>query len=423
MKRLWAYPHELSGGMRQRLLIAMALVNRPKLVIADEPTTALDVTIQAQVLDLLMQLQKEFGMALLFITHDMGVVAQIADVLLLCASAPKRCQSLKKLPKIINAGVFMSALFEVKQLDVAYQMKNRSFLALRDIDLEGFLGQTLGVVGESGCGKSTLAKTLMCIHPATHGKVFFDGKELTNLSPREQRKALKGMQMIFQDPDASLNPRMTVEGHLKEAIQTSKVEHAGTYQDYIKELLDMVQLPHSLAKMYPYQLSGGQKQRVSIARALSVKPKLLICDEPLSSLDVSVVAQIILLLKKIQQEHGISYLFITHDLATLSYLAHRLVVLYLGRVMEVAPAAAIFEEPLHPYTQALMASIPTPDPEAQSEPAKLCIVGDPPSAVDPPSGCVFHTRCPYAQEACRHIVPRLREIKPGHHVACHLYAQ
>ncbi len=317
----------------------------------------------------------------------------------------------------------MSALFEVKQLDVAYQMKNRSFLALRDIDLEGFLGQTLGVVGESGCGKSTLAKTLMCIHPATHGKVYFDGKELTNMSPREQRKALKGMQMIFQDPDASLNPRMTVEGHLKEAIQTSKVEHAGTYQDYIKELLDMVQLPHSLAKMYPYQLSGGQKQRVSIARALSVKPKLLICDEPLSSLDVSVVAQIILLLKKIQQEHGISYLFITHDLATLSYLAHRLVVLYLGRVMEVAPAAAIFEEPLHPYTQALMASIPTPDPEAQNEPAKLCIVGDPPSAVDPPSGCVFHTRCPYAQEACRHIVPRLREIKPGHHVACHLYAQ
>ena len=315
----------------------------------------------------------------------------------------------------------MSPLFEVKQIDVEYQLKNARFMALRDVDLEGFLGQTLGVVGESGCGKSTLAKTLMCINRPTHGRVFFEGKELTNLSSRELRRASSGMQMIFQDPDASLNPRMTVEGHLKEAIITSKVEHAGSVDDYIKELLDMVQLPHSTAKMYSYQLSGGQKQRVSIARALSVKPKLLICDEPLSSLDISVVAQIILLLKKIQQEQGISYLFITHDLATLRYLAHRLIVLYLGRVMEVAPAENIFQEPLHPYTQALMASIPIPDPEAENIPAKLCIVGDPPSIVDPPSGCVFHTRCPHATEACRHISPRLKEVRPGHHVACHLY--
>ncbi len=315
----------------------------------------------------------------------------------------------------------MSPLFEVKQIDVEYQLKNARFMALRDVDLEGFLGQTLGVVGESGCGKSTLAKTLMCINRPTHGRVFFEGKELTNLSSRELRRALRGMQMIFQDPDASLNPRMTVEGHLKEAIITSKVEHAGSVSDYIIELLDMVQLPHSTAKMYSYQLSGGQKQRVSIARALSVKPKLLICDEPLSSLDISVVAQIILLLKKIQQEQGISYLFITHDLATLRYLAHRLIVLYLGRVMEVAPAEDIFKEPLHPYTQALMASIPIPDPEAENIPAKLCIVGDPPSIVDPPSGCVFHTRCPHATEACRHISPRLKEVRPGHHVACHLY--
>lgn len=315
----------------------------------------------------------------------------------------------------------MNPLFEVKQVDVEYQLKNARFMALRDVDLEGFLGQTLGIVGESGCGKSTLAKTLMCISPPTHGRVFFDGVELTNLSSRELRRALRGMQMIFQDPDASLNPRMTVEGHLKEAITTSKVQHAGSIQDYIKELLDMVQLPHSVAPMYSYQLSGGQKQRVSIARALSVKPKLLICDEPLSSLDVSVVAQIILLLKKIQQEQGISYLFITHDLATLRYLAHRLLVLYLGRVMEVAPAEDIFKEPLHPYTQALMASIPIPNPEIKGEPAKLCIVGDPPSIVDPPAGCVFHTRCPYATEVCRHIAPRLREVKPGHHVACHIY--
>lgn len=315
----------------------------------------------------------------------------------------------------------MNPLFEVKQVDVEYQLKNARFMALRDVDLEGYLGQTLGIVGESGCGKSTLAKTLMCISPPTHGRVFFDGVELTSLSSKELRAALRGMQMIFQDPDASLNPRMTVEGHLKEAIITSKVQHAGSIQDYIKELLDMVQLPHSIAPMYSYQLSGGQKQRVSIARALSVKPKLLICDEPLSSLDVSVVAQIILLLKKIQQEQGISYLFITHDLATLRYLAHRLLVLYLGRVMEVAPAEDVFKEPLHPYTQALMASIPIPNPESINEPAKLCIVGDPPSIVDPPAGCVFHTRCPYATEVCRHIPPRLKEVKPGHHVACHIY--
>ncbi|MBS0634523.1 MAG: ABC transporter ATP-binding protein [Verrucomicrobia bacterium] len=312
-------------------------------------------------------------------------------------------------------------LFEVKQLDVEYQMKNSRFMALRDVDLEGYLGETLGIVGESGCGKSTLAKSLMRICSPTHGRLFFDGKEITSLSSRELRKAIRGMQMIFQDPDASLNPRMTVEGHLKEAITTSKVAHEGTVEEYIKELLNMVQLPHSVARMYPYQLSGGQKQRVSIARALSVKPKLLICDEPLSSLDISVVAQIILLLKKIQEEHGISYLFITHDLATLRYLAHRLLVLYLGRVMEVSPAQDVFSEPLHPYTQALMASIPTPDPDASYEPAKLCIVGDPPSIVDPPSGCVFHTRCPYATESCRHIAPRLKEVKPNHFVACHLY--
>jgi len=315
----------------------------------------------------------------------------------------------------------MSPLFEIKQIDVEYRLKDARFLALRDLDLEGYLGQTLGVVGESGCGKSTLAKTLMCIQSPTHGRLFFDGKELTGLTQKELRTALRSMQMIFQDPDASLNPRMTVEGHLKEAIQTSKVPYIGTLEEYIYRLLDMVQLPHSVAKLYPYQLSGGQKQRVSIARALSVKPKLLICDEPLSSLDVSVVAQIILLLKKIQEEQGISLLFITHDLATLRYLAHRLVVLYLGRVMELAPAADLFSEPLHPYTQALMASIPVPDPEADTEQAKLCIVGDPPSIVDPPSGCVFHTRCPHATEACRHIVPRLKEVKPGHHVACHLY--
>ena len=313
------------------------------------------------------------------------------------------------------------SLFEIKQVDVEYQLKNHKFLALRDIDIEGYLGQTLGVVGESGCGKSTLAKTLMCISPPTHGRVFFDGKELTELSGREQRSALRGMQMIFQDPDASLNPRMSVFGHLKEAIVTSKVKYSGTLEEYIKELLDMVQLPHSAAAMYSFQLSGGQKQRVSIARALSVKPKLLICDEPLSSLDVSVVAQIILLLKKIQQEQGISYLFITHDLATLRYLAHRLLVLYLGRVMEVAPAVSVFQEPLHPYTQALMASIPIPDPNDNNEQAKLCIVGDPPSIVDPPAGCVFHTRCPYATETCRHIAPRLKEVKPDHFVACHLY--
>lgn len=315
----------------------------------------------------------------------------------------------------------MTLLYEVKQVDVEYTLKESRFLALRDVDIDGYMGQTLGVVGESGCGKSTLAKTLMCISPPTHGRVFFDGQELTGLTSRDLRKALRGMQMIFQDPDASLNPRMTVDGHLREAITTSKVSHEGTIDEYIKELLDMVQLPHSVANMYSYQLSGGQKQRVSIARALSVKPKLLICDEPLSSLDVSVVAQIILLLKKIQEEQGISYLFITHDLATLRYLAHRLVVLYLGRVMEVAPAGDIFKEPLHPYTQALMASIPVPDPTAANEPAKLCIVGDPPSIVDPPAGCVFHTRCPHATEACRHMAPRLKEIKPNHHVACHLY--
>lgn len=317
----------------------------------------------------------------------------------------------------------MTDLFELKGVDVEYRMGNIKFKALYDIDLKGYLGETLGVVGESGCGKSTLAKTLMCLQQATKGKVLFEGRDLTGLSPKESRQALRGMQMIFQDPDASLNPRMSVQDHLKEAILTSKVLHKGSLQEYMKELLDMVQLPWNLATRYSYQLSGGQKQRVSIARALSVKPKLIICDEPLSSLDISVVAQIILLLKKLQQEQGLSYLFITHDLASLRYLAQRLVVLYLGRIMELAPADAVFREPLHPYTQALMASIPIPDPNREKEQAKLCIVGDPPSLVDPPAGCVFHTRCPFATEACRHITPQLKEVKPGHNVACHLYDQ
>lgn len=312
-------------------------------------------------------------------------------------------------------------VFELEHVDVQYSLGKTNFFALRDVSLQGHYGETVGVVGESGSGKSTLAKTLMCLQSPVKGSVFFEGTNLNLLNTKEKRLARRPMQMIFQDPDASLNPRMSVEEHLKEAILTTNVSYTGSLEAYMKSLLDMVQLPWSLASRYSYQLSGGQKQRVSIARALSVKPRLIICDEPLSSLDISVVAQILLLLKKLQEEQKLSYLFITHDLASLRYLAHRVVVLYLGQVVEIAPAESLYKEPLHPYTQALISSIPEPIPNKGQSRSNLCVLGDPPSAINPPAGCPFHTRCPFATEVCRQKAPLLREVKPGHKVACHLY--
>jgi peptide/nickel transport system ATP-binding protein/oligopeptide transport system ATP-binding protein len=311
----------------------------------------------------------------------------------------------------------MTTLFQFKNLEVQYRLSKSRFSALKDITLEGLKGETLGVVGESGCGKSTLAKALLSLEKPSSGSILYEGQDLKDLN----RKLRSSIQMIFQDPDASLNPRMTVFDHLKEALCAHTSYSKASIQDEIDTLLKMVQLPPQMKQRYPYQLSGGQKQRVSIARALSVRPKLIVCDEPLSSLDVSISAQIIQLLSELQQKRNLAYLFITHDLASLRYLAQKIAVLYLGRLMEVAPTEALYLEPLHPYTQGLLSAVPIPDPVKEKSRSRVQVKGDIPSIVTPPTGCVFHTRCPFAMPICKQVTPCLQEVKPARFVSCHLY--
>lgn len=326
-----------------------------------------------------------------------------------------------EIAEILKKEAAIDPLFELQNVSVDYTLGKTTFRALNNISLKGYAQETLGIVGESGCGKSTLAKTLLCLQSPTEGSVRFNQQDLQLLSAKELRKKRKEMQMIFQDPDASLNPRMTVWQHLEEALLIHGLADAHSLKSQIIQLLEMVQLPANVLDKYPYQLSGGQKQRVSIARALSVMPKLIVCDEPLSALDVSVSTQIIQLLQELQKNNHLAYLFITHDLASLRTLAHRIAVFYLGNLVEEAPTEALYRKPLHPYTQGLMSAIAIPDPEKEKERTRLVIRGEMPSALAPPSGCPFHTRCPMAKEACKQIKPVLQEVSPKHFVACHLY--
>jgi len=312
-------------------------------------------------------------------------------------------------------------LFQLQNVDVSFYLKKSLVYALQDITLQGYTGKTLGVVGESGCGKSTLAKALLGLIPIKSGTIFFNGKNV-HTQPRKDFKTLqRNMQMVFQDPDASLNPRMSVYNHLKEALLAHESHSAEFLEEKILELLEMVQLPKEFCQKYPHQLSGGQKQRVSIARALSIMPKLIVCDEPLASLDVSVSAQIIELLKSLQHEKKLSYLFITHDLASLGYLAHHIAVLYLGMCVEYAPTEVLFNNPKHPYTQALLSSALVPDPQKAKERSRIVVTGEIPSPITPPKGCVFHTRCPFATDECRKTRPKPLILDDDHFVACHLY--
>lgn len=328
---------------------------------------------------------------------------------------------LTEISELLQNQINEPPLFELEKVSVNYRLGKTQFCALNDISLKGYSQETLGIVGESGCGKSTLAKTLLSLQKPTDGKVLFEKQDLSLLSPKDLRKKRKEMQMVFQDPDASLNPRMTIYEHLKEPLLIHNLATKESLESEIKKLLNMVQLPSQMAGNYPYQLSGGQKQRVSIARALSVMPKLIVCDEPLSALDISVSAQIILLLKELQRTNRLAYLFITHDLASLRFLAHRIIVLYLGNFVEEAPTEALYRTPLHPYTQGLMDAIAIPDPEKEKKKTRLVIKGEIPSAISPPSGCPFHTRCPMAREECKRLKPQIQEVKPKHFVACHLY--
>ena len=312
-------------------------------------------------------------------------------------------------------------LFELAAIDVEYTLKRNNFLALNNLWLTGQTGKTVGIVGESGCGKSTLGKVLLGLQKPKSGTVLFNSHNMFDLSKKELKQVRKEIQPVFQDPDAALNPRMTIEQQLQEGLRAHNLMPPSVFSQHVATLLEMVQLPSEVAKRYPFQLSGGQKQRICIARALSVKPQLIVCDEPLSSLDMPIRLQIVELLLNLQAQERVAYLFITHDLTTLKWLAHSIAVLYLGAVVEWSDAASLYTDPLHPYTQALLSAQPIPDPIQERSKKRIILHGDVPSPLNPPSGCPFHTRCPEKMARCEHEKPLLKEIGKRR-VACHLYA-
>lgn len=392
-RHLAEYPHQLSGGMRQRAMIAMALAGEPDLLIADEPTTALDVTLQAQILELLRRLRQENGMALWLITHDFGTVAEVADRVAVMRAGqlvetsgpeffagPRHAYSrelLAAMPRLdaclqrdrrdeADTSPAAPPLLEVSELRVHYPVRRgilqRTVDHVRAVDGVSFQlerGETLALVGESGCGKTTLGKALLNLIPATDGRVLLDGEALSGQAGGARQQRLAAMQIVFQDPYSSMNPRMLVGAILEEGLRAQQpTMPAGERRERVAALLDAVGLPVSARERYPHEFSGGQRQRLCIARALAVEPRLLICDEPTSALDVSVQAQVLRLLRELQDRHGLSYLFITHDLAVVSELADRVTVMQAGKLVETGTARQVLFEPAHAYTRRLLAALP-----------------------------------------------------------------
>jgi len=317
-------------------------------------------------------------------------------------------------------------LLEVKNLKVHFPVKHGLFSRVRayvkavdDVSLTVAPGETVGLVGESGCGKTTLGRAIIRLIEPSAGEIVFDGEEITSVSQAELRRRRRKFQMIFQDPYGSLNPRMTVEQIVSEAIDIHDLAESSTARrKRIIELLEAVGLNLTHIQRYPHEFSGGQRQRIGIARALAVEPKLIVCDEPVSALDVSVQAQIINLLQDLQQKHGIAYLFIAHDLAVVEHISRRVMVMYLGKIVEIAEAKELVRNPKHPYTVALLSAVPVVDPASKRQ--RIVLAGDVPSPISPPHGCAFHPRCPSMQDICRVEMPPLRELSPGHWVACHV---
>ncbi len=408
-RRLKQYPHELSGGMRQRVVIAIALACEPRLLIADEPTTALDVTIQAEILALIDRLKRETGTAVLFITHDMAVVAQMADRVVvmfrgnkveeapveqifeapqhpytqaLLAAVPRlgemKGTTAPATMRLMQDGETTSepivpktdkVLLDVKHLTTRFPVTGGFFRrtvanvhAVEDVSFQVKAGQTLSLVGESGCGKSTCGRSVLRLIEPLSGEVWLDGKNVLEFSSAELRAARRDMQMIFQDPFASLNPQMKLNDQVAEPLLNYGIGSASERADTVARLFDRVELPRSFLNRYPHELSGGQRQRIAIARALALNPKLIIADEAVSALDVSVQAQVLNLLMELQSELGISMLFISHDMAVVERVSHTVGVMYLGRIVELGPRAAIFEDPQHSYTKSLLSAVPIADP-------------------------------------------------------------
>ena len=523
VRRYDEYPFHLSGGMKQRLMIAIALAGEPDLLIADEPTTALDVTIQAQVLELLRELQRQHNMSILLITHDLGVVSEMAhrvavmyageivemaprdrffsapfhpysrklfdslpgkakrtqDLSVIKGSVPpltqtftgcrfvtrcdyawERCHDIRPEWTEIEKGHYVrchlageeainskpledgnaecnteskrqemqpETLLEVSGLKVHFPIYKGVFRhvvgyvkAVDDVSLTIGKGRTLALVGESGCGKTTVGKGILQLLKPTGGSVRFAGTELTTLRSAELRTRRADFQIIFQDPYASLNPRMMISDIIEEGMAALNVEDsAAKRQTRIDSILQQVGLSSDIKFRYPHEFSGGQRQRIAIARALAVRPKLIVCDEPTSALDVSVQAQILNLLKNLQNELDLTYLFITHNLSVVEYLAHEVAVMYLGRIVEQGSVEEVMSQPRHPYTQALLSAVPVIETGGSRQVIRL--QGDLPSPANPPAGCHFNPRCPHAMPVCKQIYPDTTEISTTHVVRCHLY--
>jgi oligopeptide/dipeptide ABC transporter ATP-binding protein len=517
-ERVRQYPFELSGGLRQRVIIAMGLMCEPKLLIADEPTTALDVTIQAQILDIFDQLRQQLSMAVMLITHDMGVIAgrtdrvvvmyagkkaeeattselfrtmhhpytrallasvpqletvskvtlrhipgtppDLSEALVGCRFAPRCTEATEQCrqedppfsddgagheyacfhpvdgPTVLEAesvdavetkersarAVVLHVDALVKEFPLRrgiFQRKSGAVKAVSGVSFDVLEGETFGLVGESGCGKTTIGRLLVSIDRSDAGTIDFNGHDVTRLSGRTARRSRRDRQMMFQDPYSSLDPRMKVREIIREPMQVQHFGSKATSTARVDELMVAVGLDPRAGERHPHEFSGGQRQRIGMARALALNPKLIVADEPVSALDVSIQAQILNLMKQIQRDFGVSFVMISHDLAVVYYMADTIGVMYLGKLVEVGDAESVFRTPVHPYTQGLLDAVPVPDPSATKRTRTITVKGELPSAADPPSGCRFRTRCPRAQDICATEEPAMVSYGERHQAACH----